>query len=211
MPWPRWSFGRRMKLSILQMQGVTAACLCGWDTGGLSGESCALNEALSTQGKGLQEDVRRLQESGCTNRRPTGSCQRLCRGECLSSTKQGRTTEDYTWTRAEWRLPGWGRPEVCDFSRRRFLLVLQILQDTCSQPPGWRWRVVLKETSEPVDPEPGFCTKRKSWVTTGMGSLLPAWLGCLKFVAFQKLRHGTWPIQPSNSLHITSLILSAGP
>ena len=40
---------------------MTAARLWGWDIGGLSGGSCALAEAPSLQGRGLQEEVSRLQ------------------------------------------------------------------------------------------------------------------------------------------------------
>lgn len=40
---------------------MTAACLWGWDIGGLSGGSCTLTEPLSLQRKGLQEEEGRLQ------------------------------------------------------------------------------------------------------------------------------------------------------
>lgn len=95
--------------------GVPAACLWRCNIGGLSGGSWTLTEALSLQGRASGEGEQTADHQGVQTGDQQGLHRDFEEGSAWAPQSKGWKTKDYTWTRTEWRLPWWGRPEVCDF------------------------------------------------------------------------------------------------
>lgn len=93
---------------------------------------------------------------------------------------------------------------------RNFLLFLSLqllpflpsthLTGYCS--PGWGMWSCFEGASEPAEPDSSSCTYKKSCVTIDRDSPLPAWFGCLTFVASQRLHVVGENLSSQYSLHL---------